>query len=118
MSAAKPIAMVHPYDFDLVCPHLGCGLRWDAADKQFKCPCHGSVFDITGKVVGGTGAAAARCVAVESRKRGAVRDLQGVQVGRGSSSRTLAIRVPLTKRVAMMLRLHEWLDSRLKLTPI
>jgi menaquinol-cytochrome c reductase iron-sulfur subunit len=35
------------------CPHLGCGYRWSAPDKLFKCPCHGSVFDINGKVLGG-----------------------------------------------------------------
>jgi menaquinol-cytochrome c reductase iron-sulfur subunit len=35
------------------CPHLGCGYRWSAADQRFKCPCHGSVFDINGKVLGG-----------------------------------------------------------------
>jgi len=35
------------------CPHLGCGYRWSAPDKQFKCPCHGSMFDIDGKVLGG-----------------------------------------------------------------
>jgi len=35
------------------CPHLGCGYRWSDADQQFKCPCHGSVFDINGKVLGG-----------------------------------------------------------------
>lgn len=35
------------------CPHLGCGYRWSAADQRFKCPCHGSVFDINGNVLGG-----------------------------------------------------------------
>jgi len=35
------------------CPHLGCGYRWSAADRRFKCPCHSSVFDINGKVLGG-----------------------------------------------------------------
>jgi len=35
------------------CPHLGCGYRWSAVDQKFKCPCHGSVFDISGKVLGG-----------------------------------------------------------------
>jgi menaquinol-cytochrome c reductase iron-sulfur subunit len=35
------------------CPHLGCGYRWVAADQRFACPCHGSVFDINGKVLSG-----------------------------------------------------------------
>ncbi len=35
------------------CPHLGCGYRWFAEDRQFKCPCHGSVFDINGEVLAG-----------------------------------------------------------------
>jgi menaquinol-cytochrome c reductase iron-sulfur subunit len=35
------------------CPHLGCGYRWFASDQRFKCPCHGSVFDINGKVLAG-----------------------------------------------------------------
>jgi len=39
--------------FSPVCPHLGCGYRWDAADRKFKCPCHASVFDVDGKVLGG-----------------------------------------------------------------
>lgn len=36
-----------------ICPHLGCGYRWDGEDKKFKCPCHGSVYDVTGKVLAG-----------------------------------------------------------------
>jgi menaquinol-cytochrome c reductase iron-sulfur subunit len=35
------------------CPHLGCGYRWIAAHQRFECPCHGSVFDINGKVLSG-----------------------------------------------------------------
>lgn len=36
-----------------ICTHLGCGFRWDGDEKKFKCPCHGSMFDPEGKVVGG-----------------------------------------------------------------
>lgn len=39
--------------FSPICPHLGCGFRWDGDDKKFKCPCHGSVYDVTGKVLAG-----------------------------------------------------------------
>lgn len=39
--------------FSPICPHLGCGFRWDGGDRQFKCPCHGSIYDVTGKVLGG-----------------------------------------------------------------
>lgn len=35
------------------CPHLGCGYRWFQEDRLFKCPCHGSVFDINGRVISG-----------------------------------------------------------------
>ena len=39
--------------FSPLCTHLGCGYHWDAADHKFKCPCHGSVYDVTGQVLAG-----------------------------------------------------------------
>lgn len=39
--------------FSPMCTHLGCGYRWDGEEKKFKCPCHGSVFDIDGQVLAG-----------------------------------------------------------------
>lgn len=33
------------------CTHLGCSLPWMAKERKFACPCHGSVFDITGNVI-------------------------------------------------------------------
>ena len=39
--------------FSPICTHLGCGYRWNGAEKKFKCPCHGSVYDLSGKVIGG-----------------------------------------------------------------
>ena len=34
------------------CTHLGCTVPWDANARRFACPCHASVFDITGAVLG------------------------------------------------------------------
>jgi cytochrome b6-f complex iron-sulfur subunit len=31
-----------------VCTHLGCTPIWLEAEQKFKCPCHGSGFDMTG----------------------------------------------------------------------
>jgi cytochrome b6-f complex iron-sulfur subunit len=39
--------------FSAVCTHLGCLVKWDAARKEFLCPCHAAVFDSNGRVVSG-----------------------------------------------------------------
>ncbi len=39
--------------FSPKCTHLGCAYHWDDNQKKFMCPCHGGVFDITGKVLAG-----------------------------------------------------------------
>ena len=36
-----------------VCTHLGCMTRFHAADGVLTCPCHGSSFDLAGRVTGG-----------------------------------------------------------------
>lgn len=41
------------YVVDIVCPHLGCTLKFNHMDKTWDCPCHGSRFDIEGKIVKG-----------------------------------------------------------------
>lgn len=39
--------------FSPICPHLGCHYNWYPKSRHFVCPCHGSVFTATGKVVAG-----------------------------------------------------------------
>ena len=33
------------------CPHLGCALRWNPQEHTWDCPCHGSRFDMDGKLL-------------------------------------------------------------------
>lgn len=33
------------------CPHLGCALKWNAAEHSWDCPCHGSRFDQEGSLI-------------------------------------------------------------------
>jgi glycine/D-amino acid oxidase-like deaminating enzyme/nitrite reductase/ring-hydroxylating ferredoxin subunit len=37
----------------LRCTHLGCLLRFNSAERSWDCPCHGSRFDVDGKVLEG-----------------------------------------------------------------
>jgi len=38
---------------DSTCTHLGCRVSWNAEARQLKCPCHGGVYDLTGRVIAG-----------------------------------------------------------------
>ena len=39
--------------FSAICPHLGCAFQWRGDEGHFVCPCHLSVFSLSGEVVSG-----------------------------------------------------------------
>ena len=41
------------YAINAVCTHLGCVVPWNRAANKYMCPCHGSQYDPTGKVIRG-----------------------------------------------------------------
>ena len=54
-----------------VCTHLGCQVQFNTAETSWDCPCHGSRYDIDGRVIHGP----------------AVRDLDPVEIDAGESAR-------------------------------
>ncbi len=41
------------YTVSVRCPHLGCQLEWNPDEKSWDCPCHGSRYDHTGRLLDG-----------------------------------------------------------------
>jgi cytochrome b6-f complex iron-sulfur subunit len=50
-TAQKGLTAVDP-----TCPHAKCLVDWQKAANQFVCPCHGSKFDSSGKILAGSAA--------------------------------------------------------------
>ena len=43
------------------CPHMGCKLSWNGAESTWDCPCHGSRFDSSGKLITGPSQTSCHC---------------------------------------------------------
>ena len=41
------------YGLNAVCTHLGCVVPWNGSENKFMCPCHGSQYNSSGKVIRG-----------------------------------------------------------------
>ncbi len=60
MRQFNPLIDTDPYDqgtpyiaISSRCAHVGCPVRWVDASERFICPCHGGVYDLLGRRVGG-----------------------------------------------------------------
>jgi cytochrome b6-f complex iron-sulfur subunit len=57
LNAAGKFFLVHNEDGVMAlyrkCPHLGCTVPWVEGSHEFRCPCHGSIYDYNGAKIGG-----------------------------------------------------------------
>jgi cytochrome b6-f complex iron-sulfur subunit len=60
------------YALSAICTHLGCTPRWVNEDGLFKCPCHGSNFNINGDVIAGPAPSALRRFSIGLSENGQV----------------------------------------------
>lgn len=75
-SGGKPIAAYRGEDGEVravsaLCTHAGCVVHWNGFEGCWDCPCHGSQFDVDGKVLNGPAVKplAAADLATEHEKR-------------------------------------------------
>jgi len=41
------------HELSAVCTHLGCIVQWNSGENSWDCPCHGSRFDLYGRILNG-----------------------------------------------------------------
>jgi Rieske Fe-S protein len=65
------------------CPHLGCSFAFDTNSKSFKCPCHGSQFNLRGEVIHGPATAPLAKLAWKKGDSGNQLIVDGLILGQG-----------------------------------
>ena len=60
-----------PHALSPVCPHMGCDVRWNVAERSWDCPCHGSRFAPDGALLNGPAASDLPFKALPERKASA-----------------------------------------------
>jgi Rieske Fe-S protein len=56
--------------FSARCTHLGCHFDYEPISRKFRCPCHGSVFDLSGSPVAGPAKKALEQAPISRRENG------------------------------------------------
>ena len=69
-----------------ICPHLKCVVAWNPRERSFDCPCHGSRFTATGKVVCGPSNADLEEIDLDAKETGPERG-KHVRPGPGRGKR-------------------------------
>ena len=55
------------YEMSAVCTHLGGVVRWNAAEKSWDCPVHGSRFSCKGEVIMGPALRSLKLISQDAR---------------------------------------------------
>ena len=61
------------YALSARCTFLDCGLRWNASESRFECPCHGCSYDLQGQPIAGPAPAPLPRLSVSRTSDGRVR---------------------------------------------
>ena len=57
-------------ELSATCPHLGGIVNWNPTEKSWDCPCHGSRFDVSGRVLNGPAIRGLEPIRVEVGSKG------------------------------------------------
>ncbi len=57
------LAALHP-----VCPHAGCIVQWNSAEKSWDCPCHGARYSMEGELLNGPASKSLQKISLEQQE--------------------------------------------------